>query len=114
MNAERWQRIKVLFESAVEREPGERVAFLDGACQGDAGLREEIEALLAAASPADGFFDDLGLQAGRLFAGEEDDPAIGRLIGPYKVMQKVGSGGMGSVYLGIRSDDQFRKKVAIK
>jgi serine/threonine protein kinase/tetratricopeptide (TPR) repeat protein len=114
MNPERWQQVKVLFESALDHDPSERAAFLDDACRDDHELRDEIQSLLAAESPADGFFDDLELHAGQLLGDEEDDPVPGKRIGPYKITQKLGSGGMGSVYLGIRSDDQFQKRVAIK
>ena len=45
MKAERWKEVNDLFQSAVERAPGERVAFLDEACHGDEGLRKEVELL---------------------------------------------------------------------
>ena len=47
MSPERWQKIEQLYHTALEREPGERNAFLDEACQGDVELRREVEALLA-------------------------------------------------------------------
>ena len=43
MKAERWKQVNDLFQSAVERAPGERAAFLDEACHGDEGLRREVE-----------------------------------------------------------------------
>jgi hypothetical protein len=46
MKAERWKQVNDLFESAVERAPDERAAFLDEACHGDEGLRREVDSLL--------------------------------------------------------------------
>jgi len=46
MNLERWQQIEALYRAAGERKPEERHAFLDGACGGDADLRQQVEALL--------------------------------------------------------------------
>ena len=57
MEPERWQQVKALFESAVERAPAERAAFLEAACSGDAGLRQDVEALLACDERAEGGLD---------------------------------------------------------
>ena len=51
MNPERWEQIKDLFGSALEREPGERSAFLREACGEDESLRAELESLLASCGP---------------------------------------------------------------
>ena len=48
MDSERWQRLKLLFQAALGREPTERALWLDRECDGDSELRAEIEALLAA------------------------------------------------------------------
>src|SRR5438309_7162704 len=71
MKPERWQLLDQLFHSALEREPGERAAFLDEACGGVESLRKQVEALLAAHEAAAGFIDspalgglvDLAIQA---------------------------------------------------
>ena len=51
----RWNRIKVIFDAAVSRDPGERSGFLDEACGGDAALRAEVEGLLAADTDGSSF-----------------------------------------------------------
>ena len=58
MTPEHWQRIKALLESALEREPGERSAFLNEACAGDSSLRNEVESLIASHEQASGFIEE--------------------------------------------------------
>ena len=88
MDSDRWQRAKDLFGSALEREPGQRNAFLAEACRGDETLRQEIESLLAA-------HEEAGTTAGAI-AG---DSLSGRRIGPYQLKHRIGQGGMAMVYL---------------
>ncbi|HUK90653.1 MAG TPA: protein kinase [Blastocatellia bacterium] len=115
MTPERWQQIKLLFESVLERNRAERTAFLDHACMGDPDLRGEIESLLASHEEADAVADDLALDIDQgLLGGPEDDENVGRRFGPYEVIEEIGRGGMGYVFLGIRADDQYQKRVAIK
>lgn len=57
MDSARWHRVRDLFLIAVEREPGDRGAFLDDACGGDAGLRDEVEALLQSHTEAGDFLE---------------------------------------------------------
>ena len=57
MTPERWQRIETLYHAARDREPEERAAFLDQACQGDEELRRRIELLLAQDSPSEKLLD---------------------------------------------------------
>jgi hypothetical protein len=54
---ERWQHIKELFESALERAPEERAAFLDHACDGDEPLRREVQSLLASYEEGESFLE---------------------------------------------------------
>jgi serine/threonine protein kinase/tetratricopeptide (TPR) repeat protein len=103
VDTDRWQRAKDLFGSALEREPGQRNAFLAEACRGDETLRQEIESLLAA-------HEEAGTTAGAIAA----DSLSGRRIGPYQLIHRIGQGGMAMVYLATRADDQYRKRVAIK
>ena len=105
MNPERWERIKELFGSALEKEPAEREAFLIGACGEDASLHAELKSLLAS----------YGSERSASFpqSGEVADLA-GRRIGPYEVQRRIGAGGMGAVYLAVRADDVYSKQVALK
>ena len=109
MNPERWAQIKELFGSALEQEPGARGAFLRTACGEDAQLRCEIESLLAS------FDSNQSLATESPPAIDSNTAAIaGQTIGHYRVISQIGSGGMGAVYLAVRADDEYNKRVAIK
>jgi serine/threonine protein kinase/tetratricopeptide (TPR) repeat protein len=113
MTPERYQQIKNLFHAALEREPGQRAAFLDQACAGDPALRAEVEALLAV-EPAPSFIEGAIQDAVTRIAADPPEPVQGQRIGPYQVSRQIARGGMGAVYLALRADDQYRKHVAIK
>lgn len=109
VNPERWAQIKELFGSALEQEPGARGAFLRTACGEDAQLRCEIESLLAS------FDSNQSLATESPPAIDSNTAAIaGQTIGHYRVISQIGSGGMGAVYLAVRADDEYNKRVAIK
>ena len=112
MDAERWRRINELFHAALERDPGSRDAFIDEACAGDPALRTEVLSLLRMHS-GPGVVDRPAVEAdpGLLLTGD-DDPLIGRRLGPYDVTGLLGRGGMGIVYLG--HDTRLQRPVAIK
>lgn len=121
MNSERWARVKDLFQEALSVEPQSRVGLLDRECGEDVALREEVESLLASHED-----DSLSLEApthipvfGSVVRRVREEVSrgealIGRTIGPYRVESLIGEGGMGSVYLGVRDDAEFRMQVAIK
>ncbi len=110
MELERWRQIDALFGAALERTAEDRRQFLDQACD-DADLRREVEALLASESDLEGFLETP--VAGSLTA-EIDGADVGAMIGPYRIEREIASGGMGTVYLAIRADDEFQRRVAIK
>src|SRR5262245_51551801 len=115
MTPERWQQVKTLLERALEREAKERAAFLDAACADDAELRREVESLLAYEErPEDRMAGLAGDVAARWLAEQEAASLVGRQIGPYQILREVGHGGMGEVYLAVRADDAYRKRVALK
>jgi serine/threonine protein kinase/tetratricopeptide (TPR) repeat protein len=115
MTPERWQQIKAILHTALERAPGARAGWLDEACADDSALREEVDALVAAYEEDGGFLESPVLEgASEMLAATRAAFAIGRLIGPYKILSQIGRGGMGTVYLASRADDQYRKQVAIK
>ncbi|MBK9472150.1 MAG: protein kinase [bacterium] len=101
-----------LFSEALALPASERAAFLDNACGGDAALRAEIESLLAALPAARKLFDG----APHLAAddGSSPDPALGLALGPWRLCERIATGGMGAVYRGERVDAAFRKQVAVK
>ena len=106
------RRAREIFREILERESGAWDAFLDQACAGDEPLRREVESLLEYDRQAGGILD----QPAVAMPPEEEagDPWIGRRIGPYQVLNRLGRGGMGVVYLALRVDREFSKQVALK
>jgi serine/threonine-protein kinase len=105
-----WSRLGDLFHAALELEPDQREDFLARECAGDEELRGEIEAMLEAhEGPARLLAEDrlLGETAAT-------DPWLGRTIGAYRLVELIGRGGMGDVYLAERDDDQYERRVAFK
>jgi len=115
MNSQRWQQVRVLFEDAVGRPRPERQAFLDRACGGDEALLHEVLLLLAADDDETPFLDaPMSMDALLVMAKDAEASREGEPIGPYRLVRKLGQGGMGTVYLAERADGQFRKQVALK
>jgi serine/threonine protein kinase len=115
MNSAPLERLKEIFHSARELQPGERDAFLTDACGSDAQLRREIEALLESDRAADDFIADPPARlVADAFGGSPDLSEAGRMIGHYKLIECIGTGGMGAIYLAERADQQFQMQVAIK
>ena len=107
MQSDRWQRIKEILDVSLRLEPAERAQYLSRVCEGDAAMREEVESLIDAHDEAGDLFDTPALADVR-------DPMLGARLGPYQIVDELGSGGMGSVYLATRADEVFHKTVAIK
>jgi non-specific serine/threonine protein kinase/serine/threonine-protein kinase len=115
MNPERWERINQIYHGALEIEVGKRGAFLMEACGGDDALLQELDSLLASHRQADNFIEKPALLSEIEWMAEDDSAAIlGKRIGNYEIVRKIAAGGMGAVYLALRADDHFRKKVALK
>jgi tetratricopeptide (TPR) repeat protein len=108
MSPERHARIEELFLRAVRLPDGERVSFLDDACGDDEALRAEVSALLA--------FDDsdhLSRAADAVVAhARELDERLPASIGGYRIVARIGSGGMGIVYEAEQTEP--RRRVALK
>jgi serine/threonine protein kinase len=114
------QREEAIFNAALERSPAERVAFLDGACHGDPKLRQRLEALLSAhdsqqALPEPGEPQRPGQPVRTLKLNLEDvpDENVGQKIGRYKILEKIGEGGCGVVYVA-EQIEPVRRRVALK
>jgi non-specific serine/threonine protein kinase/serine/threonine-protein kinase len=110
-----WADAKRVFEAALDVPEGDRAAFVDRACAGNAALLEEVRSLLTWHKGSTGFLET---PAGRL----KDMPAegtsavrlIGKSIGPWRILDVMGSGGMGVVYRAERADAAFRRHAALK
>ncbi|MEA2163071.1 MAG: eukaryotic-like serine/threonine-protein kinase [Thermoanaerobaculia bacterium] len=107
VDARFWENVRTLFHSVLDAEPPERAAMLAAA---DPLLRAEVERLVAQHEEAGGFLE----QSLWEIVGQADDKWDRMRIGPYRVVRQIGSGGMGTVLLAAREDDEFEQRVAIK
>jgi serine/threonine protein kinase/Flp pilus assembly protein TadD len=113
MIPERLQTIETIFHSARELQPSSRSSFLDQACSTDAELRAEIESLLNAHESADGFIAKPAPEiAAEVLANEQAALSVGRMFGHYRLLEPLGRGGMGEVYLA--ADTKSGRKAALK
>jgi len=113
--AERYARIQELFDATADLTSDERTALLDRQCGNDEALRREVESLLDSDAQSDSFGEQLPFEIpADLFSEPPEEHLAGRRFGQYEVVREIGRGGLGAVYLAIRSDGEYRKEVAIK
>ena len=142
MTAPRWKQVRDLFDALLEQPASERDAFLAARAVGDPELANEVQALLVSYQESDHLLTQpavKGLEAllpspaaaptpppvaetvaapapasAAFRADTETGGMVGRRMGPYRLIGKIGSGGMGSVFVAARDDRQFEQRVAIK
>src|SRR6266700_7214729 len=113
MTPARLQTIEEIFRAALDQEPDRISAFLDTACEGDEPLRRKVEALLASHQRAGSFIETSAVSlATRIIENGQADLLVGRTIGHYKLSERIGTGGMGDVYLA--TDIVAGRKAALK
>src|SRR4029434_518821 len=99
--------------AALDRQPGERAAFLDAACAGDDALRREVDSLLSYQTAAEPFLESPALEVAARSADDQPSmPLVGQTLGPYQIESLLGRGGMGEVYLA--RDPRLERPVALK
>ncbi len=119
MENTRWLQIEELFHRAVKLDDALRVEFLRHACGGDEQLRRELESLLAQQKKSEQFLETPAVELiGELIANEakleDDHRLIGTTISHYRVVERLGGGGMGDVFRAIRADHAYERHVALK
>src|SRR5262245_46446183 len=119
MKRERWEEVERLYHAALERDPTSRDAFLDEVCAGDVEMRREVAELLAYDDSNADFIESPAIQIAAKNLAATTPPESqtanttgSRRIGVYQLLQLLGRGGMGEVYLAL--DNRLGRKVAVK
>src|SRR5215470_2842354 len=100
MEPERWQKIVELAEAASELSCDRRAAYLAEACVEDCTLRKEVESLLESDQQSEGFIEEPVVRiAAELIGEDQSGSMVGQEVGAYKIVDLLGVGGMGEVYL---------------
>ena len=110
ISPERWQQVKSVFEAAIALNQDDRARFLSENCREDTQLLSLVERLIAADERAEAFLENSPINSLR---STDSQTWIGKRVGHYRVIEELGRGGMGAVYLA-RREDEFEKVVALK
>lgn len=111
LTPDRWTKVENLFIEAAQLPPEERGRFVWAECGGDEELLNEVLSLLRYDTREPCVLDAIQAGASSLLAGPSFE---GTMLGPWRIERELGRGGMSVVFLAVRADGQFAKRVAIK
>lgn len=123
MDQQQWKQISNIVDTALELSAEERSNYIESKCLGKPQMKREVTELLRAIdqSSAENYLEDLNdyphhlaWEISKTETGTFTSSLIGTDIGPYKIVDLIGHGGMGSVFLAERADESFTQKVAVK
>lgn len=114
MTPEQWQHVKDLFQAALERPAEERQRFVIDASKGNEKLVSEVVSLLGFDARAGKFIEAPATAVVPELFALQPSRFVGKRIGPYRIVEEIGHGGMGAVFLAERADEQYEQHVAIK
>jgi serine/threonine protein kinase/TolB-like protein/Tfp pilus assembly protein PilF len=115
MTPEQWQQIKAVLSDALELPRTERAARLESFYAQHPELRSEVESLVLAHDAGGAFLSAPYFgEVSEFSSADTGHSWIGRRLGPYELIEHIGSGGMGLVFRAVRADGQYEKQVAIK
>jgi non-specific serine/threonine protein kinase/serine/threonine-protein kinase len=112
--SEYWAEVEAVFADAVDLEPTSRASFLTTRCVGRPDVRAEVESLLAAHAQATGFMRPVTISPASAEPPPVTSLGAGSLVGAFRLVDRIGTGGMGTVYRAERADGGFEQQVAVK
>ncbi|MEJ7577686.1 MAG: protein kinase [Pyrinomonadaceae bacterium] len=113
MNPEQWQKVRKIFDDALRQKPEERARFVSEVCGDDKTLLAEVESLLSSLGSAESFMETPAVaEVADVIEIETKKLEAGKCFGHYEIIEQIGAGGMGEVYLA--KDKKLDRKVAVK
>jgi len=109
MKIDHWSLIEEIFQGALQRPPTERKQYIEEACGNDRELIPEIESLLESDNDAENALRSLIADDLKEITKVTSPSEVGLQLGPYLLVRELDRGGMGVVYLAVRSDDKKKE-----